>query len=169
MLTTTILITGGLVVAGARILLKRKHARTPVWLTQRDGHREKSYAVVVESDEVAENALEHQIATTYTLSSVSLGLNLVAELIVEPLKWFGLPIDIYNFALIIEQGYDGEFGSRRGAQLAAICVFMITFTLSDQFVMISVVQWCYFFYRKATFQLYQRLRHLAPTPGPAEA
>ncbi|NTV62629.1 MAG: hypothetical protein HGA65_03700 [Oscillochloris sp.] len=169
MFTTTILIAGGVVLAGTRLLWRRKQVRTPVWLIQQDGSRVKSYAMVVESDEAREASQERALTTSYRLSTVSLGLSLASELIIEPLKWLGLPIDIYNFALIVEQGYTGQYGPRRGAQLAAISIFVVTFILSDQFLMVSLIQWCYFFYRKAGFQLYKRLRYMAPTPAPAEA
>ncbi len=161
MVTTTILITGGLVVAGTRILLRRRRTRTPVWLIQRDGSRVKSYAVVVESEEVTALSRERELSTNYTLSTVSLGLNLAGELLLEPVRWLGLPLDIYSLAVIIEQSSGGLNGPRRGAQIVAISVCIITLTLSDQFVIISFVQWSYFFYRIVALDVQKRLAAMA--------
>lgn len=153
MLTTTILITGGLVLGGARILLRRRQARTPVWLTQSDGSRLKSYALIVEQDEMAETRLAQEVDTEYALSTVSLGLSVAGVLVAAPIALLGLPINIYNLAAIVEQAYNGLSRQRRIAQLAAVSVALTVFTLSNQSLIVSCIQWLYFAYRRAAFKL----------------
>ncbi len=165
MLTTTILITGGLVVVGARFLRRRKEVRTPVWLIQRDGSRVKSYAVVIENAATTERALEHEINTTYTLSTVSFGLNLVGALLFAPIKWLDLIVDIYFLALMIEESYDERFVAQRGTQLVALGAFVINYILMSKFLLISFALWGYFFYRKAAFDFRKRLGQMAHAPA----
>ncbi|WP_129672997.1 hypothetical protein [Candidatus Chloroploca sp. Khr17] len=158
MVTATILITGGLIVAGTRILLKRRQVRTPTWLIQPDGSRVKSYAVIVESDEVTALSEERAIKTNYTLSTLSLGLNLASTLLFDPVKWLGLPLDIYNLGVIIEHGFSDL---RRSAQMVVIVVVTITLMISGQALLISSIQWIYFFSRKFVLDVQKHLRTLS--------
>jgi hypothetical protein len=166
MLTTTILIAGGLVVAGTRILVKRKQARAPIWLIQRDGTRVKSYALVIEDKATTALALKQQVETSYTLATISLGLSMASDLLFEPIKWLGLPFDIATFGLLLEQVYDERHQARHGARLTAIGVFLVIFTAADRIVIITIIQWCYFFYRKVAFELQRQLEQVRPSPEP---
>jgi len=165
MLPITILITGGLVVAGARFLRRRKEVRTPVWLIQADGSRVKSYAVVIEDAATTERALEQEINTTYTLSTVSFGLNLLSELIFAPLRWLDLLVDIYFLGLMIEESYDERFVAQRGARLVVLGALVLNYMLMSEFLLISFTIWGYFFYRKVAFDFQKRLGQTAAAPA----
>lgn len=142
MLFVNVLVTSGLIVAGAKTLIRQRKQKQVKWLVE-----SKAQQIVVDpkgeySSEILPRVPKHYL----TVSVISVGLGLSSLLLYPPLGLVTVPLNVYTSMPIFESAYQSLLQDGRFHLPIIGSIVIIVALTTEHFFTASLIDWGYHYF-----------------------